>query len=343
MKLALIGFGVVGQGLARILQNKGAEYRREFAFDPKIVAISDSYKGSLYHPDGLHLDTLLQVVEQTGKVDGYPDAPGLVRGLDSLQTIQKTNADVIVEASFTNIQTGEPAITHCRAAFEAGKHVVTTNKGPVALAYNELMTLARQSSVSLGYEGTVMSGTPSLWMRQALQGCTIYEVRGIFNGTTNYILTEMEGGRSYADALAEAQRLGYAEADPTADVEGWDTLGKVLILSNVVMGVPLSTEHVPTRGISQLTPDDVARAAQVGQRWKLIGSVRRDANGITASVQPVALSMADPLANVRGVTNAITYVTDLLGEITLVGPGAGQLPTGFALLSDLLGIHRTYK
>jgi len=340
MKLALIGFGVVGQGLAKIMRDKGAELRRDCGFDAKIVAVSDAMKGALYHPDGLNIATILQVVEQTGKLDAYPDAPGLVRGMDSLQTIQKTNADVIVEVSYTNIQTGEPAITHCRAAFEAAKHVVTSNKGPVALAYTELMSLARLSSVTLGYEGTVMSGTPSLWLgSQGLQGATIYEVRGIFNGTTNYILSEMESGKSYGDALAEAQRLGYAEADPTADVEGWDTMGKVLILANTLMGTSLTAAQVPTRGISQITAEDVARAAQVGQRWKLIGSVRRDANGITASVQPMALSTADPLANVRGVTNAITYVTDLLGEVTLVGPGAGQIPTGYALLADLLKIR----
>jgi homoserine dehydrogenase len=166
------------------------------------------------------------------------------------------------------------------------------------------------------------------------------EIRGILNGTTNFILTQMEHGATYADALAEAQRLEYAEADPTADVEGHDALGKLLILAAAVMKAPLARDDVACRGITHLTPDDVIQAKAQGKRWKLIGRIGRDGDQLEASVSPQAIPYTDPLASVSGATNAITYVTDLLGEVTLVGPGAGRRETGFALLADLLDIHR---
>jgi homoserine dehydrogenase len=220
--------------------------------------------------------------------------------------------------------------------------VVTSNKGPVALAYRELQRLAEARGVQWGIEGTVMAGTPALRLAQtALAGCQISQIRGILNGTTNFILTQMERGANYDDALAEAQRLGYAEADPTADVEGHDALGKLLILAAVVMDTPLAWEQVNCQGISGLTLDDVAQARAGGKRWKLIAQLSRAGEEVEASVGPQAIPANAPLAGVRGATNAITYVTDLLGEVTLVGPGAGQQETGYALLADLLEIHRS--
>lgn len=340
MKLALIGFGVVGQGLAEILQQKRDELRETCGFEAQIVAISDTLKGSLYHPDGLNMGHIWPALQNTGKLERYPDSDGLVRGLNALETIRQSNADVVVEVSYTNVQTGQPALDHFRAALESGKHIVTTNKGPIALAYRDLKQLADSKGLRLLFEGTVMSGTPSIRMgMESLVGCTINEVRGILNGTTNYILTQMEKGQDYAEALAQAQKLGYAEADPTADVEGYDALGKVLILANAVMGGELSADQVARQGITGISSADIQTAAQAGERWKLIGSVKRTKEGISASVQPVRLPVSDPLANIQGATNAVTYSTDLLGPVTLIGAGAGKKETGFALLSDLLVIH----
>ncbi len=186
-----------------------------------------------------------------------------------------------------------------------------------------------------------MSGTPVLSTAvEALAGCEFARVRGILNGTTNYILSEMEQGRGYREALATAQDLGYAEADPTADVEGFDVLAKVVILANVVMGVPLGVEDVARVGITGLDAAEVAAAPEAGRRWKLIGQVERVDGQVTASVGPVALPLEDPLASVGGVTNAITLETDLVGPVTIVGAGAGKEATGMALLSDLMAIHR---
>ncbi|MBZ0310652.1 MAG: homoserine dehydrogenase, partial [Anaerolineae bacterium] len=174
----------------------------------------------------------------------------------------------------------------------------------------------------------------------ALAGCDVTEIRGILNGTTNYILTEMEAGNPYSAVLEQAQALGYAEADPTADVEGFDALSKVLILANTLMGAHLTVEDIPCIGIMALTLDDIHRAKAENKRWKLIGSVKNDNGKIYGRVEPMLLPLTDPLASISGVTNAITFSTDLLGSITLIGPGAGQMPTGFAVLSDLLQIHR---
>ena len=340
-RLAFIGFGTVGQGLAEILRDKGDELRAQYGFEAQVVAISDAVKGSVYHPDGLDIGAALRIVRETGSLDDYPEVPGLVSDWDSLTTIQESNADTVVEAAWTDLETGQPAISHVRAAFEIGKHLVTSNKGPAALAYRELRDLARAHGVKWGIEGTVMSGTPALRLaRTTLAGCDISQIRGILNGTTNFILTQMEAEASYGEALAEAQRLGYAEADPTADVEGHDALGKLLILAAVVMDTPLSWEQVSCEGISHLTLDDVQQARAEGKRWKLIAQLRRVGDEIEASVGPQAIPAHAPLAGVGGATNAITYVTDLLGEVTLVGPGAGRRETGFALLADLLDIHR---
>lgn len=340
-KLAFIGFGTVGQGLAEILRDKGPVLGDTLGFEAQVVAVSDLLMGAVYHPDGLDVGKLLAVVQQTGKLDDYPDSPGLERGWNSLKTIRESNADSVVEVSYTDIKTGQPAIDHCRAAFESGKNVVMSNKGPVALAYAELVALAEENGVRWGFEGTVMSGTPALRMPLvSLAGNEISEVRGIFNGTTNYILTKMEEELDYETALKQAQELGYAEADPTADVEGYDALGKVVILANVIMGVPLTKEDVACQGISHLTLEDIARAKAEGKRWKLIGRAKKDGDRVVASVGPEMVSLSDPLANIMGATNAITYECDLAGPITLVGAGAGRVETGFSILIDLINIER---
>ncbi|MCB0193845.1 MAG: homoserine dehydrogenase [Anaerolineae bacterium] len=340
-KIALIGFGTVGQGLAEILHNKGEALRQNLGFEAQIVAVCTLSKGSLYHPDGLNTEMLLDVVRNTGSFDDYLNTPGLERGWDALTIIRQSNADTVVEISYTDIETGQPAIDYCRAAFESGKHVVTANKGPVALAYGELAALAEANGVRWCFEGTVMSGTPALRLPLvALAGAEIMGVRGILNGTTNYILTKMEEGLDYQTALKQAQELGYAEADPTADVEGYDALSKVVIIANVLMDVPLKKDDVTCKGISSLTSADIGQAQAAGKRWKLIGSVKQEAGWVTADVSPQMLPISDPLANVTGATNAITYDTSLMGPVTLVGAGAGSIETGYSLLIDLINIER---
>lgn len=335
-KLALIGFGVVGQGLAEILRDKADDLRQTYHFTPKIVAVATQRRGSLYHPFGLEIDELLSAM-QKGHLDHYPDSKGLNRNWDALRIIRESNADVIVESTHSNFETAQPALDYCRAAFDSGKHVVLANKGPVALAYSDLAAHADRAGKKLLFEATVMAGTPSIRMAmEALRGCRITEAQGILNGTTNYILTQMENGMPYSEALAQAQTLGYAEANPAGDVDGWDAAGKALILANAVFGKPLTLSQMAVKGISQLTQADIESARDAGERWKLIAHVSPEGG----SIQPTRLPVTHPLANISGATNAITYTTDLLGNVTLVGLGAGRLPTGFGLLADLLNIYQ---
>ena len=336
MNLLLIGFGVVGQGLAEILQSKAAQLAREQGFSATIVGVVTGSKGSLFRADGLDIAELLAAA-QVGSFDSFPERSGLRRGLSAREMIATGNADVLVEMSPTNLDTAQPALTICHQALDAGLHLVLANKGPVALDYANLRAKALAGGLQMRYEATVMAGTPTMQLaEEALAGCEIRAARGILNGTTNYMLTQMESGLSYADALAQAQALGYAETDPSGDVEGWDAAGKVLILAHALFGSSLAMAELDVSGITGISAADIAAAQSAGERYKLIATATPDGG----SVKAVRLPLGDPLASVAGATNAITLETDLLGDVTLIGAGAGRLETGGAILSDLLAIQR---
>jgi len=338
LRLALIGFGNVGQGFAQILRDRGDWLAEHFGLRMSIVAVNDMQRGSLFAPNGLDPRALLSAIETVGHLH---DLPAAHHGWDVQQTIKDTNADVVLELTYTNLQTGEPATQHIRWALESGKHVVTTNKGPIALHFPELYQLARAGNLEIGVEGTVMSGTPTLRLgREVLAAAGIRRIQGILNGTTNYILTQIEAGASYASALAEAQARGYAEADPAGDVEGYDAAGKVVILANLLMDAPITMADVDRTGITAISAEDFEQARASGQCWKLIGAVERVNGQMQASVRPTLLDRAHALAGIKGATNAIIYSTDLLGDVMISGPGAGRQETGFALISDLLAIGR---
>lgn len=338
-KLAFIGYGTVGQGLTEILLEKKEILEKKYNFTTTIVAISDFKKGSVYDEKGLDIEKILQLVKNGKKIDDYP---GGIKGYNSLKTIKDTCADTIVEVTYTDVKTGEPAITHIKAALEAGKNVVSTNKGPVVKQVLDLLKLAKENNVYYSFEGVVLAGTPAVNLAEyTLAGNQINGFKGILNGTTNYILTRMEEGMTYENALTKAQELGYAEADPTGDVEGLDALGKVVILTNVVLGKNIGWQDVERKGITKISKEDIEDAKLQGMRWKLIGSAEIQKDGsVKASVKPVKLPMDDPLAGVNEATNALTYYTDELGPVTIVGPGAGKRETGFSLLIDLLNINR---
>lgn len=337
MNILLVGFGVVGQGLAELLHERKQQLAAEYGFAPAVVGIADAHKGSCYRPEGIDLGAALEAAKTGVSLATLPggcdwDAPTM---------IARADAQVLCEATWTDIQTGEPATSHLRAALGRGMHVVTTNKGPLALHYHELEALARERGLHFLFEGTVMAGTPLLNLRrECLAGSGIQAVAGILNGTTNYILTRMEEGLPYADALAKAQELGYAEAVPDADVLGYDALAKVTILANVVFGAHLKPADSPCQGITHITPEDISRAREQGQRYKLIGKVWREGDGVRAQVAPQLVPLTHPLAGVSGATNAVTFTTEALGEVTIVGPGAGRKATGYAMLNDLLHLWR---
>lgn len=333
MKLLLLGFGTVGQGLAELLIEKKNTLRDAYGLEVQVVGISDMLKGSLYNPDGLDMAKVLETTKAGKKIS---ELPGAFEG-DALALIDKADADMMVEATYTDIKTGEPATSHIRAALNKKMHVTTTNKGPTALFFQELNELAKSKGVKFLFEGTVMSGSPMLNLaRETLAGCEITEVKGILNGTTNYILTRMEEGLAYEDALKKAQELGYAEAVPDADVLGWDALAKVTIIANAMFGVKAKPDNFPCKGITEITADAINEAKKRGKRFKLIGRVWKDGDTVKGSVSPEEVDLSHPLAGVMGGTNAITYTTDILGDVTIVGPGAGRAETGYSALIDII-------
>ncbi len=336
-KIALIGFGVVGQSFARVLCQKQKELKQRYGLDAHVVAISGRSKGSVLDKEGIDLEKLLKTFDETGTVESYPTGR---KGLDSIQTIKESGADVVVETTNTNLETGMPGLSHVREALGLGMHVITSNKGPPALAYGELDDIAEEKRVKFMIESTVMAGTPAVNTgKKSLAGNKVHGFKGIINGTTNYILTKMEQGGAYADILKEAQDLGYAEADPAGDVEGWDAVGKVVILANTVMGADLKPGDVEREGITGITPAMIRDAKQASERIKLIAQAYIEDGVVRAKVSPERVHITDPLANVNGTMNALTYMTDGLLDVTVIGRGAGGVETAHGLLSDLLSIY----
>ncbi len=344
LRVFLIGFGVVGQGLAELLATKKELLRREYALEVTLVGVANSRHGFIYREAGLDVPLLLNLAAQRRPLTEHPGVEHWASPLEGLRVTGR-RGDVLAEVTGTNLRDAEPGLSHIRAALAQGLHVVTANKGPGALAAQDLFALAAQQNVQLRMEATVMAGTPVIsTVREGLAGAEVQAVRGILNGTTNYILTAMASGRDYAEVLAEAQAQGYAEADPTADVEGYDAVAKALILAALVFGRTLKPEQVTRRGITAISQEQIRQAASEGKRIKLIATVQKvtrdGVETLDARVEPVALPEQDALARVDGVMNAITFQSDTLSEVTVIGPGAGSLQTGQGLLADLIAIGR---
>lgn len=336
MRLALVGFGVVAQSFAEIVSAQSADLSRTYGLRPRVVAIVDS-KGAAVSPGGLDLPAALRSKKEARSLNGLGD--GVYReGMTAVDAIREVDCEVVVEATPSELTRGEPGLGHVRTAMKEGRHVICVNKGPLALAMPALMELASHNGVIFKFSGTVGGGTPVLDLaKKCLEGCTISSIRGILNGTCNYILTKMSSeGIEMKDALAEAQRLGYAEADPTADVGGFDSACKLVITSNYVLGTSMSIKDVDVTGITGVTMDDISSAASEGRAIKLIGHV-----GDRARVAPEAVPLTHPL-NVSGTFNAITFDTDPAGEITLVGKGAGGRETASSVLRDLIEIRKDF-
>ena len=338
LRLSILGFGTVGQGLAELLAARQHWLRHDYGLAVTLVSVANARHGFIYREEGLDLPTLLALAAARKPL---VDHPGVQHWGNTLEGLQATSADVVAEVTGTNLRDAEPGIGHIRAALSQGMHVITANKGPGALAAAELFALAQKHEVQLRMEAAVMAGTPVLsTIREGMAGANVTALRGILNGTTNYILSAMAAGRDYTAALAEAQAQGYAEADPTADVEGYDSLAKTLILAALVFGRPLRPDQVLRRGIANLSRNQVQRAIDNDRRIKLVATLRRpsESGTLAASVEPLELPLSDPLARVDGVMNAITIQSDTLPEVTITGPGAGRLPTAQGLLADLIAI-----
>jgi len=333
MRIVLIGFGVVGQSFARILIRREAALVKNYGFRPRVVAIVDK-GGAAINPRGLDLEKMLSQKVEKGTVAASPEYGHIAKS--ALDVIESVEAEALVEATPTNIKDGEPGLSHIKTAFKTGKHVVSTNKGPLALALPALTELADYNKVCLRFSGTVGAGTPVLELaKTCLLGDRIVSIRGILNGTTNYILTEMDEKRvTFQQALENAQRLGYAESDPSMDIDGIDAACKLVIMANWIMNKKVTLRDVSVQGIRNVTLQALEEASKKGCTIKLIASVEGN-----LSVKPTEISRDDPLS-VKGVLNAVTYVSEFAGEETLIGRGAGGMETASAILRDLLDIKQ---
>jgi homoserine dehydrogenase len=342
MRIWLVGFGTVGQWLARRLDSQGDRLAARYGVEVTVVGIANARDGFVHTADGLDLRSALST---TGQGRPLVDLPGARRWPTALEGLRATEADLLVEVTASPWTDGEPGLSHMREALGRGIPVVTSNKWPVALHGVELAELARARGVAFRAESTVMSGTPLLsTLVDGLAGAVPLGLRGLLNATVNFILSRMAEGRSYEDALAEAQEAGLAERDPAADVEGHDSVAKVMILSALVFHRQLRLDQVARRGIDVLAGTEIDEAAATGKRLKHVATLEfsgPDGTGeVTARVEPELVQPEDPLARIEGTTNAVVCSASPVGEVAIAGPGAGPELAGQGVLSDLIAVAR---
>jgi len=334
MRLVLIGFGNLGRGLSRALIEKARFLRANYGLAPRVVAAVDEY-GAAVDEKGLKLERLLRAAEKSKTVAAYPGKGK--RKKSALEVIDDVEADVVFELTPTNIKTGNPGLTHIKKSMLAGRHVITSNKGPLVVAFRELDKLARRQGVEFRYSASVGGAVPVIGLaKKLLAGNEVHAVRGVLNGTTNYILTRMsKEGAPFDVVLRETQELGIAEKDPTLDIEGIDTACKITILANAILGINAKLRDVRTVGIKRIRPEATRLAQEAGYMIKLVGVAERG----SLEVGPRLVPAGHPLA-VGGTLNAVTFELDLAREITITGFGAGPRETSSALLGDLIDVHR---
>lgn len=331
----MIGFGNLGQGLASVLLEKEEYLEKEAGVFLEIVAAVDS-GGAVTDEGGIDIEELLEAGESEDTIAEHLD--GGEKGTSALDVIRNVDSDLVVELTPTSIKDGEPGLTHIKESMNLGKHVVTSNKGPLVVAFQELEKLRKDTGVEFRYSATVGGAMPIFGLAKGqMSGDSVSEIRGVLNGTTNYILTRMsEEGAPFDVVLSEAQELGFAEEDPTLDIEGIDTAAKVTILANAFLERNVKLDDVDVEGISRIGPKVTQLARDTGYEVKLVGV----ANSDTLEVGPKLIPSGDPLA-VKGSLNSVTLKTDLAKEITITGFGAGPRETSSALLGDIVNIYKS--
>lgn len=347
LTLVLIGFGNVARRFVSLL----GETADRLDFTWKVVGIATRHHGSVVDPDGIDIQRAITMVEARQSLDRLDPDPRERSGIDVIRQVADALADdaaegrlACVETTVLDIDRGEPAVSHVRAALEGRAHVVTANKGPAAFAYHELEALAESVDRVFMFEGAVMDGVPVFnLVRETMPAITIEGFRGVINTTSNFILSELERGKEFDRALADMQARGIAEADPSLDVDGWDAAAKTAALVNVLMGGVITPHHVQRTGIREVTGLDVREARGRNKRIRLVASAARQGGKVKARVEPELLDHQDPLAGMVDLNNALYLSTDLLGEIGIVQRGGDLTQTAYALLSDLSRISQRLK
>lgn len=331
MRIILCGFGVVGQSLVKLFDSRAEDLYAKYGLKPRVVGVFDS-KGSAVDQSGLDFNKLVEVKKKFGTVKNYASTKNSMSGIDMLKNV---DADVLIETTASNYKDAEPGMTHITMAMKKGMHVISVNKGPLALAFPSLLELATYNHVMFKFSGTVGGGTPILdYAKNSLKGERITSFAGILNGTTNYILTNMATGLSFNEALKDAKDKGYVEADESLDLDGLDAAAKLVILANWVMNMKVTLPDINCTGIRNVTVEDIKNAAKNNCAIKLIASCNKE-----LVVEPKEISNNDPLC-VNGTLNAIAFTSEHSGTQTIIGKGAGGMETASSILRDLLDIRQ---
>jgi homoserine dehydrogenase len=336
--LCFLGFGNVNRTLIRLLEDRTNELRERYGISYRITGLASRRLGWIADPNGLDVSGLLGAsapASELTKADatrGVSDkAPKDLRGW-----LSTAEADVLFEATSLNVQNGEPAVDHIRAALEHGAHAITANKGPIVHAYRELRDLAAKKGRRFLFESTVMDGVPIFSLFDQLPAIQLQGFHGILNSTTNVILGEMEQGLSFDDALKKAQALGIAETDATHDIDGWDAAVKTAALVTVLMDVPIRIDQIAREGIRDLTTQALRNARRDGWPFKLVCRAKRAANGIEASVKPEKVQSSQPMARISGTSSYVYFETDIFPGLAITEENPGLYATAYGMLADFV-------
>jgi homoserine dehydrogenase len=338
--LAFIGFGNVARSLARLLMRKQSALERDYGITFSVTGIATGKHGFAVNPDGLDLNQALALVESGQSITSITNYQSPISS--SLDVITHSSADFMFENSPVNYETGQPAIEHVRAALNAGMHVSTANKGTVVHGYRELTELAKSKGKVFRHESTVLGGTPLFaTFREAFPAAELLSFKGIINATTNIILSRMEDGETFDQAVKYCQSIGIAETDPSGDVDGWDASIKVAALATVLMKTPLKPQQVDRTGIRGITPEMVKQAKAEGKRWKLVASAERDGDTVRARVAPELVEASSPLYGMMGSSTGLTFRTDVLPDYSVSvserpGMKGGPDETAYGLFADFI-------
>jgi homoserine dehydrogenase len=335
VRLALTGFGNVGQGVAHLLAGRGEEYENRYGIRLLLTGVADR-GGAAVDAAGLNPDSLIAAKKDHQSVAHHEHGEA---GLQGQAFLEAAGAGVLIEAASTNFDDAEPGWSYVRSALSLDMDVVLASKGALVLHFKELMADARERGKRVMFAGTVGAPVPVLELAgTVLVGSTIEAVEGILNGTTNQILTSMEEGASYEDGVRRAQELGIAETDPTLDVDGWDAGAKAVIIANAVFGADLALDDVTREGIRGVTADDLAKARREGNSIRLIARVEWHGEEVRASVGPMTRDAGETLGRLRNDQMGVVFRTDVLGLVSSTVEAAGGVPTALTVLRDVFNL-----
>ena len=332
--LCFLGFGNVNKTLVRLLENRAPELQQRYGISFRITGVASRRLGWMADAVGLKSEILLALNSEAAACLSRAGAPAPHNNVH--EWLAAARADILFEATSLNVETGQPAVDHIRAALEHGAHAITANKGPIVHAYRELRDLAVARGKRFLFESTVMDGMPIFSLFDQLPAIHLQGFHGILNSTTNVILGEMEQGLIFDEALKKAQSLEVAETDATHDIDGWDAAVKTAALITVLMDVPIRLDQIEREGIRDLAVNTVRGAKRDGWPYKLVCRARRTAGGVEASVRPEKVLANQPMARITGTSSYIYFETDIFPGLAITEENPGLYATAYGMLADFV-------